>query len=132
MPEFIIAAILTGLSFGVLDGIINGNPYARRFMEVYQPIARKKINVPAGVLIDIVYGFIISGVFLLILPVLPSENGIVKGLVFGLGMWFFRVIMGAVSNWMMFKIPVNTILYMLVTGFIEMIILGIINGLIIK
>jgi hypothetical protein len=47
-------------------------------------------------------------------------------------MWFFRVLMGVISNWMMFDIPARTLVYLLLTGLVEMIILGIMNGLIIK
>ena len=129
MTRYIITAVLTGLLFGIMDGLINGNPYAVRLMETYKPIAKRTINVPAGLLIDLLYGFVISGVFIIIWPSLPTEIGIVKGFTYGLGMWFFRVLMGVISNWMMLNIPAKTLIYVLLTGFIEMIILGIINGL---
>jgi hypothetical protein len=132
MLRFIIAALVTGLLFGIMDGLINGNPYAAKLMECYQPIARQSINIPAGMLIDLLYGFIISGIYLLIMPVLPTESGIIKGIIYGSGMWFFRVVMGVVSNWMMFTIPGKTLIYLLLTGLVEMVILGIVNGLIIK
>jgi hypothetical protein len=57
MTRFIIASVLTGLIFGVLDGLINGNPLATKLMECYQPIAKQSINIPAGIIIDLVYGF---------------------------------------------------------------------------
>lgn len=132
MLRFIIAAFLTGLLFMIMDGLINGNPYAVKLMECYKPIAKQSINIPIGLLIDLFYGFIISGIFLIIMPVLPTESGIIKGLTYGFGMWFFRVLMGVVSNWMMFTIPVKTLIYILLTGLIEMIILGILNGLLFK
>ena len=132
MLRFIISALLTGILFGTMDGLINGNPFAVKLMECYQPIARQSINIPAGLVIDLVYGFIISGIFLLIMPVLPTDYGIIKGLAYGLGIWFFRVVMGAVSNWMMFTVPVKTLVYILLAGLVEMLILGIVNGLIIK
>jgi hypothetical protein len=132
MIRFIITAILTGLLFGILDGIINGNPYAIKLMECYKPIAKQSINIPAGLIIDLVYGFAISGLFLLLFPVLPSEVGIIKGIVFGVGMWFFRVLMNVISSWMMFIIPWKTLMYLLLAGLIEMILLGILNGLMLK
>jgi hypothetical protein len=132
MKRFIITAIATGLLFGIMDGLLNGNPFALKLMECYKPIAKNTINIPAGLLIDLFYGFMISGIFILILPVLPTNNGIIKGLSYGLGMWFFRVLMAVVSNWMMFNIPVETLLYLLFAGLLEMIILGIFNGLILK
>lgn len=132
MIRFIIAVILTGLLFGTMDGLINGNPYAVKLMECYKPIAKQTVNIPIGLLIDLFYGFIISGIFIIIKPSLPTEIGIIKGLTYGLGMWFFRVLMGVISNWMMFNIPLKTLIYTLLTGLIEMIILGILTGLIIK
>ena len=132
MARFVIALILTGLLFGTMDGLINGNPYAAKLMECFKPIAKKSINVPAGLVIDLIYGFIISGIFIIVMPALPTEIGIVKGVVYGIGIWFFRVVMGVISNWMMFSIPGKTLIYMLLTGLIEMVILGIINGLILK
>lgn len=130
--RYILAAVLTGILFGIMDGLINGNPYAARLMECYQPIARQSINIPAGLVIDLIYGFIISGIYLLVMPVLPAEYGIIKGLTYGLGIWFFRVLMGALSSWMMFTIPGKTLVYILLTGLAEMLILGMVNGLIIK
>ena len=132
MIRYIIAAILTGLMFGIMDGLINANPYAVKLMECYKPIARQGINIPAGLMIDLMYGFAISGIYLLIIPVLPTDYGIMKGLTYGLGMWFFRVLMGVVSSWMMFTVPGKTLVYFLLTGLIEMAILGIVNGLILK
>ena len=55
-----------------------------------------------------------------------------KPMDYGLGMWFFRVLMGVVSNWMMFNVPAKTLVYVLFAGFMEMIILGIINGIMLK
>ena len=132
MIRFIIASLLTGLLFGTMDGLINANPYAVKLMECFKPIAKQSVNVPAGILIDLAYGFIISGIFFAVFPVLPSESGIIKGLMYGLGIWFFRVFMGVISNGMMFNIPFKTLVYMALAGLVEMLMLGMINGLIIK
>jgi hypothetical protein len=101
-------------------------------MECYKPIAKQSINIPAGLIIELVYGFVISGLFLLLFPVLPTEFGLIKGIIFGVGMWFFRVLMNVISSWMMFNIPGKTLVYLLLTGLIEMILLGILNGLMLK
>lgn len=132
MTKFIIAAILTGLIFGILDGLINGNPFAKKLMECYKPIAKQSINIPAGIIIDLVYGFAISGLFLFLFPFLASDSGIIKGVVFGTGIWFFRVMMNVISSWMMFNIPYKTLIYILIAGLMEMILLGILNGLILN
>jgi hypothetical protein len=132
MIRFIIAAILTGVLFGIMDGLINGNPLAVKLMECYKPITKLSINVPAGIVIDLFYGFVITGIYIIIMQALPTELGIIKGLIYGLGMWFFRVLMSVLTSWMMFNIPSKTLIYILLTGLVEMLLLGILNGLIIK
>ena len=66
MVKYIIVSIVSGLLFGTLDGVINANPLAQRLYEVYKPIAKTSINVPAGIVIDLGYGFVMAGVFLLL------------------------------------------------------------------
>lgn len=132
MIRYIVASVLTGVLFAILDSVINGNPLAVKLMECYKPIAREGINIPAGIAIDLVYGFVISGVYLLLIPVLPAGSWFIKGVVFGTGIWFFRVVMNVVSSWMMFNIPCKTLIYILLAGLAEMILLGILNGLVLK
>jgi hypothetical protein len=132
MIRYIIVSVTSGLLFGFMDGVIHANPLAQRLFEVYKPIARTSINFVAGVVIDLVYGFVLAGAFLLIYKGLPGETGLIKGLCFGLLAWFLRVVMYAVSQWMMFNVPMETLLYSLATGFGEMLILGILYGLTLK
>lgn len=108
---------------------MNANHLAQRLFEVYKPIARQSINPLAGILIDLVYGFIMAGVFLLLYTSLPGVTGLVKGLSFAILVWFFRVVMSAASQWVMFRIPVKTLLYSLVAGLGEMLVLGLLYGL---
>ena len=132
MLRYILGSIGSGLLFGVLDGVINANPLAQKLYRVYAPIAKKSINPIAGIGIDLAYGFIMAGVFLLLYQALPGQSGFVKGLSFGLLIWFFRVVMSAASTWMMFEVPANTILYNLAAGLVEMLALGVIYGLTIQ
>jgi hypothetical protein len=132
MIGYIIVSIVSGILFGILDGVINANPLAQRLYEVYKPIAKTSINPFAGIVIDLVYGFILAGVFLLLYKSLPGETGLVKGVSFALLAWFFRVVMHAASQWVMFKVPVEALLYSLVAGLGEMLILGVLYGLTLK
>ncbi len=126
---YLILGVISGILFGVLDGLINANPLAARLYAVYKPIARTSLNLPAGIIIDLVYGFIMAGVFLILYTSLPGETGILKGVSFAVLAWFFRVIMQAVSQWMMYLIPVRTLLYTAIAGLGEMLVLGILYGL---
>ena len=132
MITYIIVSIISGVLFGVLDGLINVNPVAQSLYEVYKPIAKTSINALAGITIDLIYGFVMAGVFLLLYQSLPGEAGLVKGVCFAILIWFFRVVMYVASQWVMFNVPVNALLYTLVTGLGEMLILGILYGLTLK
>lgn len=132
MARYIIGSIVGGLLFGLVDGLINANPLAVRLFAVFKPVSRTSINVPAGIVIDLAYGFILAGLFLLLYPSLPGQAGWVKGLSYGLLVWFFRVVMGVISQWMMYTIPVETLLYSLGAGLAEMLILGLLFGLVVR
>ncbi len=129
MIRYIIVSIISGILFGVLDGVIHANPLAQRLYEIYKPIARTSINPLAGIVIDLVYGFIMAGVFLLLYKSLPGETGLAKGMSFACLVWFFRVVMYAASQWMMFNVTIEALLYSLIAGLGEMLILGVLYGL---
>lgn len=129
MITYLIVGTASGILFGILDAALNANPLARRLFEVYRHIARTSLNPLAGILIDLVYGFVMAGVFLLLYHSLPGATGLVKGLSFAALAWFFRVVMSAASQWVMFKVPAKTLLYSLAAGLVEMLILGVVYGL---
>ncbi len=127
--RYIIISVVSGILFGMMDGLIHGNPLAARLLAAYKPIARASINIPAGILIDLAYGFAMAGIFLLLYKSLPGETGVVKGLSFGMLAWFFRVLMSAASQWMMFAIPLSSAVYSALAGLVEMLVLGVLYGL---
>jgi len=132
MIGYIIVSVVSGILFGILDGVINANPLAQRLYEVYKPIARTSINPLAGIIIDLAYGFIMAGIFLLLYESLPGITGLVKGVSFAFLVWFFRVVMYTASQWMMFNVPFKVLLYSLIAGLGEMLILGVFYGLTLK
>lgn len=132
MTSYLMISIISGILFGVLDAVINANPFAQRLYQVYIPIAKKTVNIVAGIAIDLLYGFVMAGLFLLLYDSLPGANGLLKGLSYAIIAWFFRVVMYVASQWMMFTVPGKTLLYTLFTGLAEMLILGTLYGLVLK
>ena len=128
MSTYIIVAIASGILFGVLDALINANPFAQGLLKPFEPITRPRVNFIAGIVIDLFYGFVLAWIFLLLYPSLPGSTGLLKGLAFGVIAWFFRVLMSVLSQWMMFKIPLRTLAYLAISGLIEMLILGLVYG----
>ena len=132
MTRYFAVSVASGILFGVLDGLVNANSLALDLYKVYEPIARTSVNMMAGLLIDLVYGFAMAGAFLLLYKSLPGQTGLAKGLGFSILVWFFRVVMGTVSSWMMFELPLATLFYTLATGLAEMIVLGLFYGVTLK
>ncbi len=132
MIRYIIVSLVSGVLFGVMDALINANPFAQRIYKDYKPIAKTSVNVPAGVIIDLVYGFVMAGIFLMLYQSLPGEGGLVKGVGFAMMAWFFRVVMSVASRWMTFNVSVGSLIYTLVAGLGEMLVLGVLYGLTLK
>jgi len=132
MTTYIIVSVISGVLFGILDGLMNANPVANKLFKVYEPIAKTSVNFVAGMIIDLAYGFILAALFLLLYPSLPGEAGLLKGVGFGLMVWFFRVLMSVASQWMMYKVPLKALLYTALAGLGEMLILGILYGLVLQ
>jgi hypothetical protein len=129
MVQFLIVGVISGILFIILDGVINANPLARKLYKVYSPIAKTTLKPLAGILIDLVFGLTMAGVFLLLYGSLPGPTGLIKGVSFAFIVWFFRVVMNVASQWVMFTVPVQTLLYTLATGLGEMLILSALYGL---
>ncbi len=132
MLRFFIVCIANGLLFGILDGLINANPLAQKLFDVYKPIAKEAVNMPLGILIDLVYGLVMGLIFLLVHKALPGDSGILKGLLFGGIIWFFRVFMSTMSQMMMYKVPAPVLIYTTLTGLAEMLIIGLVYGAFLK
>ncbi len=132
MLNFVLVSLGAGVLFGVMDGVINANPLAQRLNAVYAPIAKTGINMPAGIVIDLVYGFVIAGIFVLLHAALPGQSGLVKGLSLGLGIWFFRVVMSVATIWMTQQVPPALLQYQLANGLVEMLILGAFLGVMLR
>jgi len=128
MTNYLVISLVSGILMGVLDGFINGNSFAARLYQVYKPIFRDTVNIPVGFAIDIFFGFLLAGVFLVIYPGLPGASGLLKGLSYGVLVWLFRGVMGVLSQWVMYKVPPKTLVYTLLTGLVEMLVLGLLYG----
>ena len=129
MTTYVIVAVVSGILLGILDALINANPVAQRLFQVYKPIARTSLNPVAGIAIDVAFGFVMAGAFLLLYESLPGSSGVLRGVSFALIVWFFRVVMSVASQWMMFQVPARTLLYSLAAGLAEMLVLGVLYGL---
>jgi len=126
--RYILVGLASGVLFGIMDALINVNPIAERLYEFNLSIRRASVDAIGGLLIDLAYGFILMAVFLVLYRSLPGRVGLVKGASFALLVWFLRVVMSAASQWIMLNVPVAALVYGVLTGLGEMLVLGILYG----
>ena len=129
MGTYLLISVIGGVLFGVMDGLLNANRMAAKLFAVFKPIARPSINFILGILIDLAYGFVLAGLYLLLQPALPGGTGLLNGLSFALIVWFLRVVMSAASGWLMYRVEAKTVAYSLLAGLGEMLALGVLYGL---
>jgi hypothetical protein len=132
MRNYIFVSLVAGILLLIMDGLMNANPYAQSLYAAYKPIAKSSLSLPVGIAIDLAYGFILAGIFLLLYKSLPGESRLVKGVSYAILVFFFRVVMSVASTWMMFNVPTETLLYSLVTGLCEMLVVGALYGATLK
>jgi len=132
MSRYVIVSIASGILFGAMDGLINANPLAQELYEAYAPITKASIDAVSGIVIDLAYGFVMAGIFLLLYRSLAGKAGLMKGISYSLIIWFFRVVMYVASQWMTVNVPAIILAYALLTGFVEMLVIGILYGLMLR
>lgn len=91
-------------------------------------MARPSINLPSAIALDLLYGLVLTFLFRRSYVVLPGTGGAIKGISFGVVCWFLRVFMGAAGAWIMFAVPITTLMYQMATGLAEMILIGLFIG----
>ena len=83
------------------------------------------MNLAPAIAVDLVYGFIIAGLYLLLYQALPGSTGLVKAVAFAVILWILRVVMGALGHWVMFDVPASSHVYDMAAGLIEMLVISV-------
>lgn len=120
MTKYVLVSLGVGVLFVVLDGLLNVNPLARRVHAAYEPIARKTLNPLLATAIDMAYGFVIAGLYLLLRDSLPGAGWAAKAASYAAILWILRVVMATLSHWVMFDVPARSHSYDLAAGLLEM------------
>ena len=124
-----VVGLVAGVAFLILDGVLNANPLAQRLYAAYQPIARPSVDALAGSAIDLAYGLILAALFVMLRTSLPGETRLMKGLSFGLIVWFLRVVMRVAGEWVTTTVPVSAHAYTLLAGLVQVLLVGVILAL---
>ncbi|MFQ5979912.1 MAG: hypothetical protein ACE5OZ_17410 [Candidatus Heimdallarchaeota archaeon] len=118
-------ALIIGVIFIVFDMLVAiiTNPIFSGHSDL--PIWKDPPNIIAGILFDLINGFILVIVYKTIYDGIPGLNWR-KGLNYGIIVGLFRVVMMAFSTFVMYDIPLELIITSLVAGYIEIVLLCII------
>jgi len=125
----LVSSLVIGISFIIFDMLIavSINPLFSSYSDLL--IWKTPPNILAGLIFDLINGFILVAVYTIIYNGIP-RLGWEKGLSYGMIVGLFRVVMASFSTIVMYNIPLTMVITSLITGYIEIILLCIILAVI--
>jgi hypothetical protein len=130
--RLIVAGIVASVLFLVLDavlGMAGGFIGAQVFGLPFEQPPGIEAKMKFGLVFELINGFMLAVIYAVIHPSLPAR-GWKKGISYGLIVWGLRVVMWAFSTYMMTDMAPVSIAINVVTGLIEILILGIVIAVI--
>jgi len=127
--KILLCSITTGVLFVIFDMVI-----AMSTSPVYSPYSDLTIwkippNILAGLIFDLINGFILVAVYMIIYKGIPGF-GWKKGLNYGIIVGLFRVVMMSFSTIVVYNVPLILVITGLITGYIEIVLLCVILAII--
>jgi hypothetical protein len=132
--RLIVAGIAASVLFLVLDavlGMAGGFIGAQVFGLPFEQPPGIEAKMKFGLIFELINGFMLAVIYAVIHPSLPGR-GWKKGISYGLIVWGLRVVMWAFSTYMMTDMAPVSIVINVVTGLIEVLILGIVIAVVYK
>jgi hypothetical protein len=132
--RLVVAGIVASVLFLVLDavlGTVGGFIGAEAFDLPFEQPPGIEAKMKFGLIFELINGFMLAATYAVIHPSLPGL-GWKKGISYGLIVWGLRVVMWAFSTYMMTDMAPVLIVINVVTGLIEVLILGIVIAVIYK
>lgn len=118
-----LAASILFLALDAILGTLGGLIAMHLFHSPMEQPPGIEDKVAVGLIFEFANGFMLAGIYRTVQSALPG-TGWRKGIRFGLIVWGLRVIMWGFSTYMMTDMAPALILIYVVTGFIEVLILG--------
>ncbi|MFH1784658.1 MAG: hypothetical protein ABH868_07220 [bacterium] len=132
--RIIVGGIFIGLLLlfsGVMSGFLSVSVFKLPIFVCDSTLWHQQFNPALSVFLDIIYGIILAGLFNLLYMSIPGE-GLMKGISFGLIVWFFKVVMAMGSIRVMFDVSNKILMYWTFAGLVEMMIIGSVLGIFYK
>jgi hypothetical protein len=132
VKRLVAAGIAASVLFLVLDmllGTVGGFVGAQVLGVPFEQPPGIEDKIKFGLFFELINGFMLALIYAVIYRCLPGQ-GWQKGISYGLIVWGLRVVMWAFSTFMMTDMPPALIAITVVTGLIEVLILGIVIAII--
>jgi hypothetical protein len=131
VKRLVMTGIVTAILFLVLDMVLGagGGLMAQALGVPSTQPSGIEAKIPFGLIFEVVNGFMLAVIYAIIQPSLPGR-GWQKGLSYGLVVWGLRVVMWAFSTYMMTDMSPILIVITVITGLIEVLILGIVIAIV--
>jgi hypothetical protein len=128
VKRLVLAGIVTAVLFLVLDmlfGVAGGWIVAQISGQPVDQPTGIEAKMGLGLLFELVNGFLLAAIYAVIYRCLPGQ-GWVKGISYGLLVWALRVVMWAFSTYVMTELSPLLIAVTVVTGLVEVLVLGVV------
>ena len=128
VKRLIVTGIAASVLFLVLDmmlGAVGGLVVANVFGVPFDQPPGIEAKIKFGLLFELINGFMLALIYAVIYRCLPGR-GWQKGMSYGLIVWGLRVVMWAFSTFMMTDMSPALIAITVMTGLIEVLILGVV------
>lgn len=125
--RFVLAAAIVGALLMVAD-LVSDTSLAAIRSGRNESTNEDRSDLFRRLTMDLVYGVVIAGLFVMLADRLPGDTGIAKGIALGVVVWFVRVLR-ATSAWVANETPRRTLSIGLALGLAEMLLIGVVLGL---
>lgn len=120
MVRYSLISVLAGSIMLVFDVVFVNNEFARRISIPLDPIRRKKNTFTRNLAVNISFGFIFAGFYLMSYRSLPGlPNSLFRSIYFAIMVWIPSFVFKAMSQWVEFDFPGKFLLYTVFSGFIK-------------
>lgn len=132
--RIVIGGIFIGLLLlvsGVISGFFSITVFKLPIFVSDSTLWRQEFSPYLSISLDIIYGIILAGLFNLLYMSIPGK-AIMKGISFGLIVWFFKTVMAMGAIRVMFNVSDKILLYWTFSGLLEMLMIGAVLGIFYK
>jgi len=120
MVRYALISVLAGSIMLILDAVFDNSEFAKRISLPLNPIRRKNNTLARSLAVNISFGFIFAGFYLISYRSLPGLPGsFFRSLYFATIVWILSVVFKAMSQWVEFDFTGSFLLYSVLSGFIK-------------